>query len=152
MATAEAPKRSAPRRRWPAAEKRRIVELTLRAGASIGAIAREHGLHASSLSHWKALYRAGRLDAQAQSSSRAHAAPANATFVPVSLVRAVRRPQPATRGLGPVPRPARRLSTDACGCGSAVVQLVFGSGVTLRIETDALDAALVCALVAELQR
>jgi len=150
MAAAKAPKQSAPRRRWPAAEKRRIVELTLRAGVSIGAIAREHGLNPSSLSHWKTLYRAGRLDAQAQSSSRAHAAPANATFVPVSLVRAVRTPQPATRGLGPDPRPARRLSADAGG--SAVVQLVFGSGVTLRIETDALDAALVCALVAELHR
>jgi hypothetical protein len=40
MAAAKAPKQSAPRRRWPAAEMRRIVELTLRAGASIGAIAR----------------------------------------------------------------------------------------------------------------
>jgi transposase-like protein len=150
MAAAKAPKQSAPRRRWPAAEKRRIVELTLRAGVSIGAIAREHGLNPSSLSHWKTLYRAGRLDAQAQSSSRVDAPAANATFVPVSLVRAVRRPKPATRGLGPVSRPDRRLSADVCG--SAVVQLVLAPGVTLRIETDALDAALVCALVAELRR
>ena len=67
MAAAKAPKQSAPRRRWPAAEKRRIVELTLSANASIGAIAREHGLNPSSLSLWKRLYRAGRLDAQAQS-------------------------------------------------------------------------------------
>jgi transposase-like protein len=42
MAGPTAPKR-APRRSWPAAEKRRIVELTLRPGASLLAIAREHG-------------------------------------------------------------------------------------------------------------
>jgi hypothetical protein len=37
-------------------------------------------------------------------------------------------------------------------CGGVVVQLVLVTGATLRIETGALDAALVCALVAELQR
>ena len=34
----------------------------------------------------------------------------------------------------------------------SVVQLVLACGATLRIETGALDAALVCALVAELQQ
>ena len=38
MAAAKAPKPRAPRRRWPFAEKRRIVGLTLRAGVSIRAI------------------------------------------------------------------------------------------------------------------
>jgi transposase-like protein len=139
MAAAKTPKERAPRRHWPVAEKRRIVELTLRAGASVGAIAREHGVHPTSLSHWKALYRAGKLDAQAHAAPRVAAPAASATFVPVSLVRAVRRPQPAAH---PV----------AAACGRSVVQLVLGSGATLRIETGALDAALVCALVAELRR
>jgi transposase len=140
MAAAKAAKERGPRRRWPAAEKRRIVELTLRAGASVGEIAREHGVHPTSLSHWKKLYRAGKLDAQDQSTPRVAAAPpASATFVPVSLIRAVRRPQP----------PAR---PDAGACGRSVVQLVLTSGATLRIETGALDAALVCALVVALRR
>jgi transposase-like protein len=52
MAAPKAPKPRAPRRRWPAAEKRRIVELTLRAGVSVLAIAREHGVHPNSLHQW----------------------------------------------------------------------------------------------------
>ena len=138
---AKAPKQSAPRRHWPPAEKRRLVELTLRSGVSVGAIAREHGVHPTSLSHWKTLYRTGKLEAQAQlaSTPRIDTPAASATFLPVSLVRAVRKPQPATR-------------PTARACGSSVVQLVLASGATLRIETDALDAALVCALVAELRR
>ena len=138
---AAAPKQSAPRRHWPPAEKRRLVELTLCAGASVGAIALEHGVHPTSLSHWKGLYRAGKLDAQAQSARtpRVHAPTASATFVPVTIVPAPRRRQPA-------------VLPDAGARGSSVVQLVLASGATLRLETDALDAALVCALVAELRR
>ena len=139
MATAKAPKQSAPRRRWPPAEKRHLVELTLRAGGSVGAIAREHGVRLNSLYRWKALYRAGKLDAQVQSATRVDAQAASATFFPVSIIRAVSRPQPAAR-------------PDAGSCGGGVIQLVLASGASLRIETGALDAALVCALVAELRR
>jgi transposase-like protein len=139
MAATKAPTQRAPRRRWPLAEKRRIVELTLGEGASVLAIAREHGVHPNSLGQWKALYRAGKLDAQVKSAPRVHAPAASATFVPASVVPAVRRPQPAARA-------------DAAACRSGIVQLVLASGATLRIETGALDAALVCALVAELRR
>jgi transposase-like protein len=142
MAAAKPAKQRAPRRHWPLAEKRRLVELTLRAGVSVRAIAVEHGVHPTSLSHWKALYRAGKLEAPVQSAPRVHAPAASATFLPVSLVRAARRPQQA--------QPAKR--PDACACSSSVVQLVLASGASLRIETDAVDAALVCALVAELRR
>ena len=139
MAARKAPEQRAARRHWAPAEKRRIVELTLRAGASVLAIAREHGVHPTSLHHWKALYRAGKLGAQAQSEPRVSGPAASATFVPVSVAPAVRRLQPASR-------------PDAAACRSGIVQLVLASGATLRIETRALDAALVCALVAELQR
>jgi transposase-like protein len=139
MAATKAPKPRAPRRHWPPAEKRRIVELTLRAGASLGAIAHDHGVHPNSLGQWKALYRAGKLDAQVKSAPRLSSAEPRPTFVPVSLVPAMRRPQPAAR-------------PDATAGRTGIVQLVLASGATLRVETDALDAALVCALVAELQR
>ena len=134
MAAAKSPQRR-PRRHLPPAEKRRIVELTLVEGASVVAIAHEHGVHPNSLGQWKALYRAGKLDVPARVAGPA----ASATFVPVSLAPDLRRPQPDTR-------------SDAAVGRSGIVQLVLASGATLRIETSALDAALVCALVAELQR
>ena len=139
MAAAKDVKERAPRRRWPPSEKRRIVELTLRAGASVRAIASEHGVHPTSLNHWKALYRAGKLDAQVKSAPRVPGPAASATFVPVDVLPAVRRPQPAAH-------------PDAAASRSSIMQLVLASGATLRIETGALDAEFVCALVAELQR
>ena len=86
MPATRAPKERAPRRQWPPAEKRRSVELTLRAGASVVAVAREHEVNPNSLYWWKRLYGAGKLDAQVKSSSRVAGPAASATFVPVSLV------------------------------------------------------------------
>jgi transposase-like protein len=141
MAAAKDAKERAPRRRWPPAEKRRIVELTLRAGASVRAIAGEHGVHPTSLNHWKSLYRAGKLDAQVKSAARVPGPAASATFVPVNVLPAVRRS-------------VSELTThpDAAASRSSIVQLALASGATLRIETGALDADFVCALVAELRR
>jgi transposase-like protein len=136
MAATTAPKARAPRRSWPPAEKRRIVELTLRAGASVLAIAREHGVRPNSLHRWRTLYRTGKLDAQVLSvlSAPHVAGPAgSATFVPVGLVSEVRRSQPAAR-------------PDAAAGRSGIVQLLFASGATLRIEIDPLDPDLLCAV------
>src|ERR1019366_2467162 len=112
MAAAKALQQHAPRRQWPLAEKRRIVELTLRAGVPVRAIAREQGVHRTSLSHWRTLYRAGKLGVQ--SMPRVRDSMASATFVPVSIV-------PAERGPQPVARP------DTGECGSGVVHLMFAS-------------------------
>jgi len=139
MAALKALKERAPHRGWPTAEKRRIVELTLRPGASLVAIAREHDVNPNNLYRWKRLYRAGQLDAPVKPTARVAGPVSSATFVPVSVVSEMRRPQPATR-------------SDSVAGRSGIVQLVLASGATLRIETGALDAALVCALVAELQR
>ncbi len=136
MAASESPHRRAPRHRWPLSEKRRIVELTLPEGASIRTIAREHGLDPTSLSHWRALYRAGQLEAQP--APRVRASAESARFVPVSIAPAVRT--------------LEAISNLARAGGSSVVQLVFASGAALRIEAGDLDAALVRALVAELRR
>ena len=62
-----------------------------------------------------------------------------ATFGPVRVVSEVHSPQPAAR-------------SDAFANCNGVVQLVLSSGATLRIETSALDSALVYAIVAELRR
>ncbi len=63
---------------------------------------------------------------------------ARATFLPVSIAPAVRGSQPNLRHPGT--------------CGGDVLHLTLVSGATLRIETGALDAGLLCALVAALQR
>jgi transposase len=138
MAAKPRSKQRALRRSWSPAEKRRIVELTLLEGASLAAIAREHGVHPNNLYQWKALHWAGKLDASRKPASRVAGRNANATFVPVSVI-------PELRGLQPAAR------TYATAARSSVMQLVLASGATLRIETGEIDAALVCALVAELQ-
>lgn len=134
MAVSKAPDQRGSRRRLPLSEKRRIVELTLREGASVRAIAREHGVNRNSLYQWQALYRAGKLGAQPAPCVRAVAS--SATFLPVSIAPAV--------------RPRRGSDSDARGY--SVVELMLASGATLRIETDALDAGLICTLLAEARR
>jgi transposase len=50
-----------PRQRRSIAEKRRIVEETLAAGASVARVARTHGINANQVFGWRRLYLAGRL-------------------------------------------------------------------------------------------
>ena len=137
MTASKAAEHRAARRQWSRAEKRRIVELTLGAGSSTRAVALEHGVHATSLSHWKALYRVGKLDEQRI--KRVRPATATATFLPVNIAPDVRVTQRST--------PLHDAHQQ-----SSVVQLMLASGATLRFQTDRVDAALVCALVAELRR
>jgi transposase len=51
------------KRRWRSRlERRRIVEETLRPGASVSRIARAHDINANQVFHWRKLYREGTLD------------------------------------------------------------------------------------------
>src|SRR5215471_8448838 len=43
-------------------ERRQVVEETLQPGASVAVIARQHGVNANQVFHWRKLYREGRLD------------------------------------------------------------------------------------------
>jgi transposase len=52
------------RQRRSIAEKRRIVEETLAAGASVARVARAHGINANQVFGWRRLYLAGRLGEQ----------------------------------------------------------------------------------------
>jgi transposase len=60
-------------------ERRRIVEETLRPGASVAVIARQHGVNANQVFHWRKLYREGRLGVE----------PAAAQLVPVRISEVV---------------------------------------------------------------
>ena len=56
----ETPKREA-RQRRSVEEKRRIVEETLKAGASVARVARQHDVNANQVFYWRKKYREGRL-------------------------------------------------------------------------------------------
>jgi transposase len=51
----------AKRRRRSVEEKRRIVEETLEAGASVARVARRHAVNANQVFYWRKKYREGRL-------------------------------------------------------------------------------------------
>ena len=61
-------------------ERRRIVEETLQPGASVAVIARQHGVNANQVFHWRKLYREGRLELEP---------PAVAPLLPVRITDAV---------------------------------------------------------------
>jgi transposase len=46
---------------WTAAEKRRIVELTISSSQSVASLARQHGVNANQVFYWRKLYHAGQL-------------------------------------------------------------------------------------------
>ncbi|HEV2645133.1 MAG TPA: transposase [Acidobacteriaceae bacterium] len=55
-----------PRRRWSAVERRRVVEETLEAGASVARVALRHGVNANQVLQWRRLYWDGKLGAPRQ--------------------------------------------------------------------------------------
>jgi transposase-like protein len=142
MATTESRDPSVPRR-WSASEKCRIVELSLREGASVSEIALAHGIHHTSLSHWRSLYRAGKLS---QNSPRARTSrtAAGAALLPVMISTGSQADAPVSQTTGDF----------AAGLGTYerdIVHVTLSSGATLRIETGSADATFVCALLAELR-
>jgi transposase len=54
-------KREPQRRRWPVGEKFRIVEQTLKPGASVARVALAHGVNANQVFSWRRQYRQGLL-------------------------------------------------------------------------------------------
>jgi transposase len=54
-------KREPQRRRWPVEEKCRIVEQTLKSGASVARVALAHGVNANQVFSWRRQYRQGLL-------------------------------------------------------------------------------------------
>lgn len=53
--------RAGPRRRRSAVERRRVVEETLEAGASVARVALKYGVNANQVFQWRRLYRDGKL-------------------------------------------------------------------------------------------
>jgi transposase len=72
-----------PRRRRSAAERRRVVEETLEAGASVAKVALKYGVNANQVFQWRRLYRDGKLGAAPSSAMK---------LLPVSVVEAEETP------------------------------------------------------------
>ena len=62
--------RSRKQQRRSLEERRRIVEESLVAGASVAQVAEAHGIRASQVFHWRKLYREGRLDSNDPSATK----------------------------------------------------------------------------------
>jgi transposase len=83
----------APKRQYRSKQERRqIVEETLQPAASVAVIARQHGVNANQVFHWRKLYREGRLDLE----------PASAQLLPVRIAEVVSGEQPLAKPYGGV--------------------------------------------------
>lgn len=140
----EAPNPGRPRHRRSVEERRRIVELTFREGASISEIAFANNIHPTSLSHWRTLYRSGKLTADTPRQDTPGTT-SSTTFLPVRLT-------PGQAAILPPSQMVARSAMSASTREPDVVQIMLPSGATLRLETSAINAAFVCALLAEVRR
>lgn len=100
------------RRRWPQAEKERLVAASLEPGASISEVARSAGLHVSQLFKWR--------KALCERTDRSVAA-----LVPVEVV-----PSP--------PKQAEAASTAAAARRrkNGIIEIELGSGDRVRVDCD----------------
>jgi transposase-like protein len=143
MAITDTQDSSARPRRWSLSEKRRIVGLTQSKGASISEIALAHDLHPTSLSHWRSLYRAGKLS-DGSPRERSSGTAAKSALLPVVI--SARRSSSA-----PALSAAVHSVASSRAHESDIVHVTLSSGAAIRIEGKSLDASLVCALLAELR-
>lgn len=104
------------------AEKRRIVEETLAAGASVARVARARGVNANQVFQWRRLYRAGRLGGT----------PGTAT----SAIKLL----PVTVEASPSASPAISAEPSCCPAPAGTIHIKLGHA-QIRVEGSA-DAVL----------
>ena len=112
------------RRRRLVEEKRRIVEQTLEAGASVARVARAHGVNANQVFAWRRLYHKGLLCAKGAGSMR---------FLPVAISDV------------PVSPTVQAAGEGACNACSGTIQVELPKGhlrVKGRVDAEALRAVL----------
>ena len=111
----------AKRRRRSVEEKRRIVEETLEAGASVARVARRHAINANQVFYWRKQYREGRLGKVSSSS-----------LLPVTISEIPTNKSGQVRGVAP-----------GCTSGTMDIQLPKGQlRVTGNVGAEALRTVL----------
>jgi transposase len=103
-------RRGGPRRRWPEATKRKIVEETFEAGASVAVVAQRYELNPNVVFAWRRLYRAGEFGKPAEG---------GAELIPVKVIA----PAPGPK------RVADRSGASATPTDSIEVRLAEGAQV-----------------------
>ena len=125
------------RKRWPLAEKRRIVELTLEPGASVAQVAQAEGVNANQVFQWRRAYHNG--DLQSGTST---------ALLPVVIgaeAGAVARIEPA-------PEIVQAASTDAYPAQpSGAIHIELRGRATISVERGA-DRALLRTILESLSR
>lgn len=113
------------RRRRTVEEKRRIVEETLEAGASVARVARRHAVNANQVFYWRKKYREGRLGKSRSSN-----------LLPVAVSEI-----PSNQS-GQV-----RCVSSRCSLGAMEIKLPKGQvRITGSVEAEALRTVLECLL------
>jgi transposase len=113
------------RRRWPRAEKERIVAAALAPGAVASEVARAAGIHVSQLFRWR--------------QELCERAPMPAAFTPIVVTPEPRAVLPASPASAALPEPP------------GVIEIEFATGGRMRI-SGAVEAATVSALVKALSK
>jgi transposase len=88
------------RRNWTKDERRRIVEETLKAGASVSLVARAHDVNANQVFKWRKLYREGRLEIRPAASKPGTLLPVKISDSPAVMGSTDERPRGKTRRTG----------------------------------------------------
>jgi transposase len=114
------------RRRWSAETKRRLVAMSWEPGASVAAIALDHGLNANLLFNWRRQVGRGALIAPSSSSSSSTPA---MSFVPIDVVVADER-GPAVAG------------------GAGRMEIELAGGTRVLVDGEVSQSALVRVLMA----
>ncbi len=115
------------RRRRSAVERRRIVDETLEAGASVARVALKYGVNANQVFQWRRLHRDGKLGVAAEQAIK---------LLPVSVTEEVelRKPEPS--------------QVEPVRCGAIHIELP--GKVRIRLE-GSVDPAVVCAVLKSLR-
>ena len=127
------------RRRWPRAEKLRIIEEALTSGSSIAAVADRNGVCRSLLYTWLRLARSGRMPGITM------APPTSGSFVPVRIAEAESDPA-AGAEFAPDPGPQRPAHRSR---RSATVEITLTNGRVVKVEA-CIDLSVLAGLVAAL--
>ena len=109
-----------PRRRRSAVERRRIVEETLEAGASVARVALKYGVNANQVFQWRRLHRDGKLGALAEQALK---------LLPVNITEEPELRQPGLRKLEP-------SQVEPVRCGAIHIELPGKVRISLEGNVD----------------
>ena len=117
------------------AEKRRIVEETLKEGRSVSSVARAHGVNANQVFQWRRLYRDGLLDTAGSGNEQ--------RLLPVAVSDEAREDAAGRLATGPLEEVA------SGGSSTGMIELTLARGqvrIQGAVDSETLRTVLLCLL------